>query len=154
MKIPAILICFLTLSGCTGTPHRADLEMLHLVLKGKATHKQRFLLFERTPYEALVQKQSYFVKWLAGDVDEIRSAGEKGSVKDSIAQLAGPGEENPRFYFLVRGIGANETVFRGDTGEAQAASLTVTPGDLLIVDPSPNHVLFGRVPDRPGGPGS
>jgi hypothetical protein len=69
-------------------------------------------------------------------------------VKDIIAEVAGEDEDTPRFYFLLRGIGLNETVFSGYAGKPQAAALGLIPGDLLIINPPPGHFLFREGPVR------
>lgn len=142
------LASWFALSGCSGTSNYSDIGMYIRVLNGKASYKQACLCFERTSYDALVRNGDYCVKWREGKVDEVRSASENRSVKDTIADVTGAEEGNPTFYFLLRGIDPDETVFSGNTAEPQAASLNVVPGDLLVIDPSPNHALFSRVPDR------
>lgn len=139
-KVLAVLVLF---SGCTEVPNKPDLEMLHLVFSGRATHKQSVLWFERTTYEALVQKRQYLLRWSDKGLSEARQAPEGLSVKQPIAEIVAAGDQKPRFYFLVRGIGPDETVFSGYDTDPQAATLTILPGDLLIIDPRPTHPLFG-----------
>lgn len=143
-----ILASWFALSGCSGTSNYLDMGMYARVLNGKASYKQASLCFECTSYGALVRKSDYCVKWRQGKINEVRSASENRSVKDTIAKVTGAGEGNPVSYFLLRGIDPDETIFSGNTAEPQAASLHVVPGDLLIIDPSPDHALFSRVPDR------
>lgn len=116
--------------------------MLHLVFSRRATHKQSVLWFERTTYEALVQKRQYFLEWSDKGLSEARLAPEDQSVRQAIAEVAGAEGQKPRFYFLVRGIGPDETVFSGYDTDPQAATLTILPGDLLLIDPRPTHPLF------------
>jgi hypothetical protein len=152
-----ILTCYVVLSGCAEMPHRRDIETLYLVYGGKATYKQAFLWFERTTYEALVRRGEYFVRWRPGGIREGRIADEGESVRDVIAEIAGSVEGSPSFYFLVRGIGANENIHRGDHTDHQAADLTLVAGDLLIIDPSPKHILFrtaaAHTDSQPADPG-
>jgi hypothetical protein len=146
LRTPIILMilgCHLVLSGCNGTPHSRDLETLYLVYRGRATHKQAFIWFERTTYEGLVRSEDYVVRWFPGDVRERKRAPEGESVRDVIAAVTGSVGEPRHFYFLVRGIGKNEEVFRGYDTDSHAANLTIVAGDLLVIDPPPTHVLFG-----------
>jgi hypothetical protein len=135
-----IFACSLLTAGCNNAPHRRDLETLYLVYGGRATHKQAFLWFERTTHEALVRKGEYFVSCSPRNVRERRPAREGESVRDVIASVAGIGKEHRHFFFLVRGIGSSEEIIRGY--DSDAANLPVAPGDLLIIDPSPTHILF------------
>lgn len=154
---PTILACYVLLCGCAATPHRRDLETLYLVYGGKATHKQAFLWFERTTYEALVRSREYFVNRCPKHLRQRKIARDGESVRDVIADTAGPTERSPSFYFLVRGIGESEKIFRGYNTDPQAADLTIIPGDLLVIDPSPTHILFrtarAHMDSRLGGPG-
>jgi hypothetical protein len=148
LTVIAISVCALAFCGCNGTAPRGDLEAFHSVLRGKATSKQRILFFERTSYDTLVQKGAYLTKYFGGRAAGIRSLQESRSVKDIIAEVAGEDEDTPRFYFLLRGIGLNETVFSGYAGKPQAAALGLIPGDLLIINPPPGHFLFREGPVR------
>ena len=143
-----ILASWFALSGCSGMSNRLDMGTYARVLNGKASYKQASLCFQCTSYDALVRKSAYSVKWRHGKINEVRSASENWSVKDTIANVTGAGEGNSMPYFLLRGIDPDEIIFSGNTAEPQAASLNVVPGDLLVIDPSPNHALFSRVPDR------
>jgi hypothetical protein len=129
----AVIIGLLSFSGCAGAPHRADLEMFNLVVRGKATYKQRFLWLRRTSYGELVRRGTYYVLWCQAEVDEVRGVAECQSVKGVIAEVTGEAEGGPRRYYLARGIGVDERVFVGDVEEPEAAFLTVLPGDLLVI---------------------
>lgn len=142
LTVTAISVCALVFCGCNGTAPRPDLEAFHLVLRGKATSKQRILLFERTSYNTLVERGACLTKHYGGGGAGIRILQEPRSVRDIIAEVAGEDEDNPRFYFLLRGIGSKETIYSGYTGKPQAAVLGLVPGDLLIINPPPGHFLF------------
>ena len=88
------------LFGCNGTPHRADLHALHLVLEGRATAKQRILLFERTTYGALTENGICLVKWYTGNSARARRMGKAQAVRDMIEEVVTTKAEKPRFYFL------------------------------------------------------
>lgn len=139
-----IFAVFILFSGCVEAPHGRDLEMLHLVFKGKATHKQAFLWFERTTYDALVRSGDYMVIWRQRDIRETRKARSGQSVRQVIADLAVSAQGDARFYFLVRGIGEGETIFSGYSTEPQANAAETVAGDLLVIDPLPRHPLFNE----------
>ena len=142
LTVIAISVCALAFCGCNGTAPRGDVEAFHSVLRGQATSKQRILFFERTSYDTLVEKGACLTKYYRDGGAGIRSLQQSRSVKDIIAEVAVEDEDTPRFYFLLRGIGLNETIFSGYAGKPQAAALGLIPGDLLIIDPPPGHFLF------------
>jgi len=119
--------------------------MLHLVFRGRATHKQSVLWFERTTCDALVQNHEYFLTWSQRNLSGPKPVPQGQSVRQVVAEIAGREGDKPRFYFLVRGIAPEETLFSGYTNEPQSSTLSILPGDLLIIDPRPKHPLFGAM---------
>ncbi len=142
------LACFFLLLGCAEMPHRQDVQMLHLVFQDKATYKQRAIWFERTTYESLVARGEYVMDWRKKGLSGAIQATPGLSVKQAVEQAAGQGEERPSFYFLVKGIGGGETLHSGNPATGEAGALQLAPGDLLIVDPAPTHLLFRKLPTR------
>jgi hypothetical protein len=137
----------LVLLGCSELPQHQDIKNLQLALRGKATHKQNVLLFERTTYEKLVRRGEYLVRWRRETDYHAVKAREGQTVVEAVTETAKPGTDSPIFYFLVRGIGEAETVFSGGIGE-EGADRGVVAGDLLILDPMPNHRLFKEAEAR------
>ena len=133
-------VCLL-LPGCSELPQHQDIRTLQLALRGRTTHKQNVLLFERTTYESLVRRGEYLVRWRRETDYHAAKAREGQTVEGAVTETAKPGTDPPTLYLLVRGIGKAERILSGEIGGG-GADPGVVGGDLLLLDPPPNHRLF------------
>lgn len=133
----------LMLFGCSQARDRSDLAVYIRALQGKTTYKETLLCLERTSHARLVEQKAYLVKNSGSGTAQTRSLREGESVEDVIEELDGLTGDGSGEFFLVRGIGKeSEKIVHGRVTQLLDSGLQPMAGDLLVIDPPPDHALF------------
>lgn len=138
-----VVFSAVTLFGCSQARDRSDLAVYIRALRGETTYKETLFCLERTSHDLLVEQRAYLVKDYGSSTAQTQTLREGDSVVDAIEKVRGEAAGSSWEFFLVRGIGnESEEILYGRGTQTSDSSLRLMAGDLLLIDPPPNHALF------------